>query len=47
MHAEVLCRLDDFHFDGMTSMLYWHHDINMSASEQSQDVVQPCHMDIA
>ena len=30
--CNMFCRFDGFRFDGVTSMLYWHHGINMGFS---------------
>lgn len=35
------CRFDGFRFDGVTSMLYWHHGINMSFSGDYKEYFSP------
>ena len=34
-------RFDGFRFDGVTSMLYWHHGINMSFSGDYKEYFSP------
>ena len=34
-------RFDGFRFDGVTSMLYWHHGINMSFSGNYKEYFSP------
>lgn len=36
-----LCRFDGFRFDGVTSMLYWHHGINMAFSGSYNEYFSP------
>ena len=35
------CRFDGFRFDGVTSMLYWHHGINMDFSGNYNEYFSP------
>ncbi len=37
----MLCRFDGFRFDGVTSMLYWHHGINMAFSGNYNEYFSP------